>query len=398
MKNLSILVLEDDSFQRLVAVTALRKLGLVRILEAQDGAAALRLLEEQGPVDVALCDLRMSGLDGLAFLRHASEAGLVQGAILSSAVEPSLRRATLDMIRCLDLDCLGDLGKPFDIERAARLLGTYRPRPAPPSEAQDSAAPPSPEEIREGLGKGEFEAHFQPKVSMSNQQLEGAEVLARWRHPRRGLLPPSQFLPQMQAHGLIDALFWQLLGQGLDLQRELAHQGRKLNLAFNLQAEQLAATDFAERISAALDQAGLRGDGLTFELTETGLLQAPASSLETLVRLRLLGCGLAMDDYGAGYSSLDRLCELPFSQLKLDANFVRRLESQPRSGTIIGNTVALSQALGLSLVVEGVETEAQRSRLLALGCEVAQGFLFARPLDGEAFRAMLAAGDPLPPH
>ncbi|MCY1552608.1 putative cyclic di-GMP phosphodiesterase PdeK [compost metagenome] len=84
--------------------------------------------------------------------------------------------------------------------------------------------------------------------------------------------------------------------------------------------------------------------------------------------------------------------------MKLDANFVRRLESQPRSSTILGNTVALSQALGLSLVVEGVETEAQRSRLLALGCEVAQGFLFARPLDGEAFRAMLAAGDPLPPH
>ncbi|MDT4845605.1 EAL domain protein [compost metagenome] len=340
----------------------------------------------------------MAGLDGLAFLRHASEAGLVQGVILSSAVEPSLRRATLDMIRCLDLDCLGDLGKPFDIERAARFLGTYRPRPATPHEVQDSVAPPSPEEIREGLGKGEFEAYFQPKVSMSNQQLEGAEVLARWRHPRRGVLPPSQFLPQMQAHGLIDALFWQLLGQGLDLQRELEHQGRKLNLAFNIQAEQLAPFDFAERISAALDQAGLPGEGLTFELTETGLLQAPASSLETLVRLRLLGCGLAMDDYGAGYSSLDRLCELPFSQLKLDANFVRRLESQPRSSTILGNTVALSQALGLSLVVEGVETEAQRSRLLALGCEVAQGFLFARPLDGEAFRAMLAAGDPLPPH
>jgi len=124
---------------------------------------------------------------------------------------------------------------------------------------------------------------------------------------------------------------------------------------------------------------------LLFEVTESGLIQAPASSLETLLRLRLLGCGLAMDDFGAGYSSLERLCEFPFSQIKLDASFVRKLDFQPRSKAIIRSAVTLAEALGLSLVVEGVETQEQVQLLLGLGCTLAQGFLFARPMPGKHF-------------
>ncbi len=122
-----------------------------------------------------------------------------------------------------------------------------------------------------------------------------------------------------------------------------------------------------------------------FEITETGLISAPASSLENLVRLRIMGCGLAMDDFGAGYSSLDRLCEFPFSQIKLDRTFVQKMKTQPRSCAVISSVVALAQALGISLVVEGVESDEQRVRLIELGCSIAQGYLFARPMPEQHF-------------
>lgn len=398
MKHPSILVLEDEPFQRLIAVTALRQLGLVNIHEAADGAAALAQLAACGRVDIVLCDLRMTGMDGLAFLRHASQAGLVRSVILSSEVAADLRQATVAMTRCLGLQFLGDLGKPFDLGRAAKLIGRLAPEPIAAPVSRKASAPPGLNEILRGLEQGEFEAWFQPKCHLQTEALQGAEVLARWRHPQHGVLPPSQFLPAMEAHGLIDRLFWQLLAQGLSLQQELASAGLRVNLAFNLQPHQLGRRDLVERIGEALTSAGLPGEGLTFELTETGLLEAPAASLENLVRLRLLGCGLAMDDFGAGYSSLDRLCELPFSEVKLDAAFVRKLMSLPRSGAIISSAVALTEAMGMSLVVEGVETADQRERLLSLGCQIAQGYLFARPQDSASFRALLASKSSLEPH
>jgi EAL domain-containing protein (putative c-di-GMP-specific phosphodiesterase class I) len=394
MKNMNILVLEDDPFQRLVAVTVLRKLGVGRIHEATDGAEALRVLETSGDVDIAWCDLRMAGMDGLAFLRQASHVGGIRSVILSSAVEPALRDATQSMIRCLGLNYLGDLGKPVDIDRVAELLDKYRTQSPPPKDRQEQRSPPPLEDVIRGLAQGEFEAYFQPKVRMSNGQLQGAEVLARWRHPERGILPPSCFLPQMETHDLLDQCFWQLFEQGLAVQRELRASGRQINLAFNVEAAQLGQPGFADRIQAALEAVNLPGTGVTFELTETKLLQAPANSLESLVRLRLLGCGLAMDDFGTGYSSLDRLRKLPFNQMKLDAAFVRNLMHQPRSSAIISSTVVLAEAMDIALVVEGVETQEQRERLLALGCDIAQGYLFARPVDREDFLTLLEGGIP----
>ncbi|WP_342246643.1 EAL domain-containing response regulator [Pseudomonas sp. OTU5201] len=390
MKNPSILVLEDEPFQRLIAVTALRQLGLQCIHEAADGAEALARLDACSGVDIVLCDLRMAGMDGAAFLRHASEAGVVRSVILSSEAAPDLRQAIVSMTRSLGLQFLGDLGKPFDMERAAALIARHTPEPATVPVPGQSPDYPSLDDILRGLDQGEFEAWFQPKFHLGSETLQGAEVLARWRHPQHGVLSPSQFLPTMEANDLIDRLFWQLFAQGLALQQDLACTGRRVNLAFNLQPRQLSDQSLAGRIGKALAVAGLPGEGLTFELTETGLLEAPATSLEALVRLRLLGCGLAMDDFGAGYSSLDRLCELPFSQVKLDASFVRKLMIQPRSSAIISSAVALTKSMDMTLVVEGVETAEQRDQLLALGCQVAQGYLFARPQDRDSFLSLLA--------
>ncbi|MCO7612754.1 EAL domain-containing response regulator [Pseudomonas chlororaphis] len=384
MPELSVLVLEDQPFQRLVAVSALRKAGIGLVCEAADGNEALTVLKVSGGVDIAICDLRMRGMDGLTFLHHASQSGLLRSVILSSDLDPILRQATVSMIQSLGLEFLGDLGKPFSLGRAKLLLRRYNRSAITPA-AEDRPAALCVSEVQRGLNNGEFEAYYQPKVHLATGQLDGAEVLARWNHPRLGILPPIRFLPIMEAHQLMDQLFTSLLSQGMALQKQLARLLQPIELAFNLHVSQLASMELVEHISQALEQSQLPAHGLMFEVTESGLLMAPASSLETLVRLRLMGCGLAMDDFGAGYSSLERLCEFPFSQVKLDASFVRKLDFQPRSRAIIRSSVSLCESLRLSLVVEGVETHGQSEQLRELGCTLAQGFLFARPMPGKHF-------------
>ncbi len=348
MNDLNVLVLEDEPFQRLVAVTALKKVVPGSILEAADGKEAVAILESCGHVDIAICDLQMSGMDGLAFLRHASLSGKVHSVILSSEVDPILRQATISMIECLGLNFLGDLGKPFSLERITALLTRYNARRQDLPRQIEVAELPSVADVVRGLDNGEFEAYYQPKVALDGGGLIGAEVLARWNHPHLGVLPPSHFLYVMETYNLVDKLFWQLFSQGLATRRKLAQLGQPINLAFNVHPSQLGSRALAENISALLTEFHLPPSSVMFEITETGLISAPASSLENLVRLRIMGCGLAMDDFGAGYSSLDRLCEFPFSQIKLDRTFVQKMKTQPRSCAVISSVVALAQALGIS--------------------------------------------------
>ncbi len=163
MNDLNVLVLEDEPFQRLVAVTALKKVVPGSILEAADGKEAVAILESCGHVDIAICDLQMSGMDGLAFLRHASLSGKVHSVILSSEVDPILRQATISMIECLGLNFLGDLGKPFSLERITALLTRYNARRQDLPRQIEVAELPSVADVVRGLDNGEFEAYYQPR-------------------------------------------------------------------------------------------------------------------------------------------------------------------------------------------------------------------------------------------
>ncbi|WP_095169711.1 EAL domain-containing protein [Pseudomonas sp. Irchel 3H3] len=385
MQDLTVLVLEDEPFQRLVTVTALEKVLPGPILQAANGHEAVVVLSACKAVDIVLCDLKMTGMDGLAFLRHASSSGKIGAVVLCSELDPVLRQATVAMIHCLGLTFLGDLGKPFKLEGFSHLVNRYRELCSAGPQLLSPAELPTLSDVQRGLDNGEFEAYYQPKVTLEGQLLVGAEVLARWTHPQWGVLSPAHFLPIMEEYNLINRLFWQLFEQGLALQQRLGAQERVINLAFNLHPAQLACAALTERITMLLKRSQVPASSVMFEITESGLISAPASSLENLVRLRMLGCGLAMDDFGAGYSSLDRLSELPFTQIKLDRAFVRKMQNQPKSAAIISCSVALAQALGISLVIEGVETDEQQARLIELGGTLAQGFLFARPLPESHF-------------
>jgi len=381
---LRVLVLEDHAFQRSVAVSMLKQLGCREVFEAVDGAEALALLQAVGPVDIALCDLQMEGMDGLEFIQRVGTGGQVRSIIVSSSLSADLRRAVGQIVSLLGLEFLGDVGKPLQVDALDKLLKKqFNVRPMEAASVSVTTEMASESEVRQAFRDQQLKAHYQPKFNLMTGEVCGVEVLARWQHPFKGIVSPAVFMPTLERCGLMDDWLFAQMEQALTLQQHARRHGFALNMAFNLQAAQLANSELTCTVKQLLVDHGASGIGLTFEVTESGLLEAPTTSLENLVRLRMMGCRLSIDDFGAGFSSLQRLCQLPFNEIKLDAEFVRNLEHEPRCLAVIGSTLALGETLGMSVVIEGIETEAQRQRLLALGCTQGQGYWYARPMSGE---------------
>ncbi|MFC6299287.1 EAL domain-containing protein [Pseudomonas sp. CCM 7893] len=384
MQPISFLVLDAQLCERQRIVALLQPLEPGPVHQASTSQEALEGLRRCGGVDIAICNLRTAGRDGLTFLREVSKAHLARAILITGQMDASLRSAAHSMITCLGLQVLGDLGQTSDVEQIQVVLDAYRAG-SDKLVTPELDAPPSFAEIQRAFDDDEFEPYYQPKFMLNSGELKGAEVLARWNHPRLGLLSPAYFLATLEAHHLLDKLLARLLEKGLMLQKALALTGLSVELAFNVHATQLGSTTFVDKIEKALNRLGLPAHGLLFEITETGLVNSTVNSLENLIRLRLMGCGLAMDDFGSGYSSLQRLCGLPFSQLKLDGSFVRELESRPDHRAVIESAVTLADSLGLSLVVEGVETSEQQAQLHRMGCSIGQGYGLARPMPTTRF-------------
>ena len=380
--SLRVLVLEDHLFQRSVAVNLLKQLGCGEVLAASNGTEALAVLQGAGYVDVVVCDLQMDGMDGLEFIQRISATGQVGAIIVCSGLPGDVRRAVSQMGALLGVNMLGDTGKPLQMEALQPLLERVLSPPCAVTQRLPRLELADEQQVRRAILDQQLEAYYQPKFDLRSGAVVGVEVLARWNHPLQGVLSPAVFLPTMERCGLMDELLFCLMQQALALQWQAMNQGITLDLAFNLHAAQLAEVELTTRIKRMLATHQTPCASVTFELTESGLLEVPAVSLENLVRLRMMGCRLSIDDFGAGFSSLQRLCQLPFNEIKLDAEFVHGLLHEPRCRAVIGSTLALGQTLGMSVVVEGIETAEQHQALLALGCTQGQGYWHARPMKG----------------
>ncbi|WP_375056780.1 EAL domain-containing protein [Zobellella sp. DQSA1] len=385
-------MLENHPSLRASAADAFRRLGCREVLEADNSGEALRLLQDRGPVQVVLCGLWLVGVEGLAFLRRSR--GLVESVILHGWSPPELRQAALQVIRRVGLELLGEADTPLQPELLRELLGK-RSHAAPQPNRQSFDCPVE-SAVRKGLTEGEFTAYYQPKFDIASGSVTGVEVLARWRHPTRGLLLPSDFMPVIERCCWWDELLFALLEQGLALQSLLKSQGYPLTFSFNLDASQLAVPGLDERVEARVRSHRLPSSGITFELTETAPLEHAAISLDNMARLRRSGFGLSIDDFGVGFSSLQRLCQLPFTEIKLDASFIRGLGTHPTCVAVIESTLVLARMLDMTVVAEGVETRAQHRQLLDMGCTQGQGFFYSESLTGLELTSRLAASHPVP--
>jgi diguanylate cyclase (GGDEF)-like protein/PAS domain S-box-containing protein len=242
-------------------------------------------------------------------------------------------------------------------------------------------------DLHHALERLEFEMHYQPFVDLHTLTLVGLEALIRWRHPVRGMLLPGDFIPAAEDSGLIVPIGRWVIREACRQaakwarERELVHQdGHRLNVAVNVSAKQLADPLFQPSLSEALEESGFGSDQLWLEVTEGIILHDPDAAAAAMRELRNLGVHIAIDDFGTGYSSLSYLKRLPVEILKIDRSFIDQLDQDPDDRAIVRAIMALGDSLGLAVIAEGVERSSQAAELSSLGCNVAQGFLYGRPL------------------
>ncbi len=245
-------------------------------------------------------------------------------------------------------------------------------------------------ELRRAVERDEIVAYYQPIIALGSGVLTGFEVLARWRHPDRGLLGPDQFLPMAEESGLINELGASILRSSLvqlGRWRDRFQEFRELSIAVNVSARQLLGHQLVDIVGDALTEAGVPANSLWLEITETALMTDVKAASIALRELRSIGLHLSVDDFGTGYSSLTYLKRFPVEAIKIDRSFVNGLGIDAEDTTIVEAVVNLGHSLGLSVVAEGVETPLQLSRLRDLGCDRAQGYLFGRPRPAEIIEA-----------
>jgi diguanylate cyclase (GGDEF)-like protein/PAS domain S-box-containing protein len=248
-------------------------------------------------------------------------------------------------------------------------------------------------DLRRALeGEGRLWVVYQPYYRLPSRQIAGVEALVRWEHPERGNVPPAEFIPVAEESGLVVPLGERVLRAACEQvarwQRETQHES--LRLTVNVSARQMAAPDFVDTVRTILDDTGLHADSLGLEITERLLLEETPGTALTIERLQTLGVRLLLDDFGTGYSSLRYLQRYPLDGLKVDRAFVAGLGEQgDGDGAIVEAIVGMARALGMGVIPEGIETDGQLQRLVAMGCDHAQGFLLSRPLPADELVGLL---------
>ena len=383
-----ILVLEDDEFQRKTLVAALRSINVNRITEAASAEEALEILGTRSdPFDVTLCDLQLGQMDGLEFIKTAPGKRLGT-IILTSALPADIYLSSQRVLRQTGARVAGCLPKPVDKMDLKQMLleppaaGSFSRGEALTALLEKSSIHQA--DIEYALAHHEFVAYFQPKIDLQTQQFAGAEALARWSNPDLGLLQPDQFIEQVEQHGLIDRLTEEVIKQACELILSWPQDLPALVLSINASATSLAKPSTIAIWRRIIDDLGVRPQQLTIELTETTFVADDSALLEGLTKLRIAGFGISLDDFGTGYTSLNQLRTLPVTELKIDRSFVRDASTSPRPAIILDSMIDVAKRLRITTVAEGIESERDTSHLAALGCNIGQGFFYAKPMPAQS--------------
>ncbi len=377
--HLRFLIAEDHDFQRSELVKTLEGLGAMTVHEAVDGSGALEILQDPSrPVDIVISDLDMAGMDGIEFVRHLGESGARISIILASALERKLLASIATMSEAYGINLLGVVEKPLTPRKLVPLINLHKPvhskenRPAGPAFTLD--------EISAGLTNDEFEPFFQPKIDLATGQVKGVEALARWRHPRFGIIEPYAFIRLLEDSSRIDELTWAIMAKAAAYCRAWRESGMDATVSVNLSAKSLGNVDIADRITEIVRLQKLEPSHMILEVTESAATTDVGKALESLARLRMKGFGLSIDDFGTGYSSMQQLTRIAFTELKIDQSFVTNAGKQTPARVILESSLRMAKKLNIASVAEGVETQADFDMLGKLRCDMAQGYFIAKPM------------------
>ena len=380
--DLTVLLVDDDYITHRVTKLMLLDLGIHQVKTALSGESALEILNQtQCNIDVVICDLNMPEMDGVEFTRHLSRLKYPGSLILSSGEGIRTLKTVEKLAIEHELHVLGVLEKPIKPNELLLLLSILE-------EAQTEATllrsrKFSEKELIQAIEGGELDTYFQPKVDVKTQQVVGVEALVRWNHPVEGVVNPYEFIPLMEELGLIFELTQVVCQKALQHAAAWRALGFNLDIAINISVDALKDLDWPDQIATQIEASGLQPATITFEVTESQLIEHIVVALDILSRLSLKKFKLSIDDFGTGYSSMEQLQRIPFSELKIDRAFVRGASEDASARAILESSVSLAKKLDMKVVAEGVETEEDWNLVTALGCDQVQGYYIARPMPAD---------------
>jgi EAL domain-containing protein (putative c-di-GMP-specific phosphodiesterase class I)/ActR/RegA family two-component response regulator len=335
-------------------------------------------------ITLVMLDLVMPETDGIQILRQLSERQCRAGIVLMSGISKRVIETAEALTRTLGLSVVGHLSKPFRINDLEEILTRYAVSDFPPKVAVEEVSFKI-DELWGAVEREEFVLHYQPQIQIETNQLVGIEALVRWQHPSHGLIYPDNFIEYAEEFDLIDPLTWIVIKRGLSEMGSLKDQtGSPITLSLNLSVLSLLDLAFPDKFILIAGDYGVAPENVMFEITESGLIRELSRTLDVLTRLRMKKVKLSIDDFGTGYSMMQQLSHIPANQLKIDKSFVMNLQNDS-DRIMVEKTIEIGHELAMTVVAEGVETPDQLDFLRKRNCDVAQGYLFTKPLPKSEF-------------
>lgn len=386
-----LLIDDDDLFAEFVTDAA--ELVNASVLTIDNGKKIEQL--NCHDYDDIIIDLSVPGYDGVQILRWLKEHNCTSRIIIASGCEISVINSAGQLANAYHLNLVDCLSKPFSLDAFLKTLRSEQhfaqktPRSIEDDELSDEEIVLA---LHEGIKNNEIEVYYQPKIDLINNQLLGFESLARWSF-KGSPIPPDIFIPLAEQFDLIDDLTFKIVDQSLPQLAKWSTVDQPLRVAINFSARSLSKLDFPDYLSQKVETYDLLPQQIIIELTESALADDQASSLEILTRLRMKGFDLSIDDFGTGYSSVQQLQNIPFTELKIDRSFIGNFLHNPQSQAIVNSTIEMAHKLGIKVVAEGIEDSETRNALITLGCDVGQGYYFAKPLNVTSMNKWLQANN-----
>lgn len=346
--------------------------------------------------DIIILDLMMPEFDGVEVIRHISQAKYTGKLVLISGYDRSVLHSAECLAQDYGLEVIGSFTKPIANTQLIELLSQHsiaqnkQPVSTDESKLKGSLVAPNPKklkldssDIKNGIFLHQFVMYYQPQISLKTQQLIGVEALVRWQHPSLGLLSPYKFISLAERFGLINQLTEEILQIVISQAAQWKSQGRDIKISVNLSAHNINSLLLPEQLTALVQANNIDTSMIVLEVTETALMENLTTALDILTRLRLKGFQLSIDDFGTGFSSLSQLHKIPFTELKIDQSFIMNMQTDLDCLAIVETCIMLGHKLEMDVVAEGVENKAILDLLNTLGCDVVQGYYYAKPMPAE---------------
>lgn len=388
MKPYRVLIVEDHPFQHEYLLHVFSEVGGFTVDTVWDGDAAMECLARQD-YDLLLSDLQMPVMDGVQLIQKVAALQKRPALALMSASSRRMLISAGLAAQNLGISVVGLISKPVEIEAVLRVKERMKIFSLNGDTDTALTIEVDPQSIESAMDNGQIQAWFQPKKSLRSGNILSAEALARWAHPEAGLLLPNDFLAPLIHQGLEERLLWLMLEQTLSAQRQWREQGWDIPVSINLPTHLLDNHDLADRLRDYVTADAAEPRNIIFELMESSTTEELSNYYAGACRLRMMGFGLAQDDFGKGFSSYFNLLSTPFSELKIDRSLVHGCVENENLACALRSLVELSQKLGLTVVAEGVETQAELALLRSIECDQAQGFLICGAVSCTDFGTLL---------